>query len=185
MNGARQIPPWKAKERMARKSSFAPFQLAAQDLEIRLVWRLNELQLFVAPPDARDIRGLHGQAALSVDREINGFRVADSHFDGGGIGNNQGAVAQHVRTDGGDNERSHGGMQDGATGGEGVGGGASRARNDQSIRTVTANKIGIDAQLQLNHSCERDLMNNGFINAELCLDDRASDKQLLRLPQPL
>src|SRR5437667_11767998 len=113
MNGARQIPPWKAKERMARKSSFAPFQLAAQDLEIRLVWRLNELQLFVAPPDARDIRGLHGQAALSVDREINGFRVGDSHFDGGRIGNNQGAVAEHVRNVGGDKERSDRGRQDG------------------------------------------------------------------------
>ena len=66
-------------------------------------------------------------------------------------------------------------LQDGATGGEGVGGGASRARNDQSIRTVTANKIGIDAQLQLNHSCERALMNNGLIEGALGFDDRARE----------
>src|SRR5215469_4261069 len=134
-------PRWKRKGTMTPNSSFAPLQLAAQDLEIRLVWRLNQLQRFVSPPEARDIRGLHGQAALSVDRQINGFGVAESHFDGGRVGNNQRAVAQHVRTDGGDNERAHGRMQDGSAGRERVGGGARGARDDQSIRTVTANKI--------------------------------------------
>src|SRR5215472_11386555 len=82
------------------QSSFAPFQLAPQDLEVRLPRWLNELQLFIGPPHAGDVRWLHGQAALSVDRQINRFGVVvKPYFDGARIGDNQRAVAQHVRTD--------------------------------------------------------------------------------------
>src|SRR5215469_4795392 len=130
MNGSRGILQWKKKGNDAQ-SSFAPFQLAPQDLEIRLPRRFDELQLFTGPPHAGDVRWLHGQAALSVDRQINRFGVVvKSYFDGARIGDNQRAVAQHVRTDGGDKECSDRRMQDGTAGGEGVGCGARGAGND-------------------------------------------------------
>src|SRR5712664_2343184 len=54
---------------------FAPFQLAAQNLKIRFLWRLDELQQFFRAGDADKIRWLQRDTALAIEGQKNGLGV--------------------------------------------------------------------------------------------------------------
>lgn len=67
---------------------FAPLQLAAQDLEIGLPRRLDELQQFLTPGDANYVRCLQRDASLPIERQKDRFRVSGKfHLNGRRIPN--------------------------------------------------------------------------------------------------
>src|SRR5438046_1973996 len=65
---------------------FAPFQLAAQNLKIRFLWRLDELQQFFRAGNADKIRWLQRDTALAIEGQKNGLGVpGEGHLDKRGV----------------------------------------------------------------------------------------------------
>src|SRR5271169_6084656 len=62
--------------RDSRALAFAPFQLVAQNLEIRFLGGLDELENLFCAAGADDVARLQGDAALAVESQENGLCVA-------------------------------------------------------------------------------------------------------------
>jgi len=74
------------------------------------------------------------------------------HLNGRRVPDDQGAVAQHVRANGRNNEGLDSWMHDGATCREGIGRRARWTCNDQAVGTVAADKVAVNAELPV-RSC--------------------------------
>src|SRR5947199_3903828 len=77
----------------AKGLCFAPFQLAAQNLEVGFLWRIDKFQRFFRAGDADEVRRLQRDPALSIEGQKNGLGVTgELHHDGGRIADYQWAV---------------------------------------------------------------------------------------------
>src|SRR6266403_2765929 len=158
---------------------FAPFQLAAQNLKIRFLWRLDELQQFFRTGDSDKIRWLQRDSALAIEGQKNGLGVpGESHLDKRRIADYKWAVAQGVRADGSDHKGFHGGMHDRSASGEGIGGRAGGAGHDQAVGAVAADKIAVNDELKLNHASERTFVDHYFVQNALTIDHFAGALEL-------
>src|SRR5256885_1076058 len=158
---------------------FAPFQLAAQNLKIRFLWRLDELQQFFRAGDAHKIRWLQRDTALAIEGQKNGLGVpGEGHFDKRGVADYKWAVTQGMRADGRDHKGFHGGMHDGSAGGEGIDGRAGGVGDDQAVGAVAADKIAVNDELKLDHASERAFIDHHFVQNALTVDHFARALEL-------
>src|SRR2546425_9039753 len=116
-------------------------------------------------------RSLKRNSSLAIKGQKNRFGVSgEFHLDGRRIANYERTVAKHVGTDGSDDEGLDRGMHDRSTGGKGISSRAGGAGHDQSVGPVAADKLGVDDQMQLDHSSQRALIDHCIIQRRLIFD---------------
>src|ERR1700678_2362831 len=127
-----------------RKSAFSPAQLASQNFVVGQARRADKLNFGFGFGDHDAIFGLELKSDLAVEgQEGRLVALGEIEFDARGIGNDQRAVGQHVRTDRSDDESVEGRMDDRAAGGERIGGGTGRRGYDQAVGAVAAHVTAV------------------------------------------
>ena len=114
------------------------------------------------------IFGLELKSDLAVEgQEGRLVALGEIEFDARGIGNDQRAVGQHVRTDRSDDESVEGRMDDRAAGGERIGGGTGRRGHDQAVGAVAAHVTAVDGDIEIEHAGQRRLVGDGVVQRAL------------------
>jgi hypothetical protein len=160
--------------REKRVLDFAPFEFAAQDFEIGFARRLDESEAVGRTGDADAILGFHGNAFLAVESQEDGLGVARQFdFDAGRIAYDDGPVGERVRANGRDDEGFDRRVNDRAAGGEGIGSGTGGCGDDETVGAITADKIVVDEELELDHASESALINDGIVQDVLAIEHLA------------
>jgi hypothetical protein len=158
---------------------FAPLQLVSQNFKIRFLRWLDEFEALRRARDADAIVLSDRDAFLAVERDESGLGVAGkSDFDAGKILDDDGAIAQCVRANRGDDESLNGGMKNRPAGGKRVGGRAGGSGDDQAVGAVTADEITVDVEFEFDHAGERTFVDDGVVEDVLLVDGRAIAKEL-------
>src|SRR6266581_5454383 len=106
--------------------AFAPFEFGAEDAEEAVGAAAQETNARFGALAVDVIAETKGDCHLAVDGEVDLVgNTYDVDADGGFAGGDDGPDGQQVRADGGDQQGVDAGHNDGAIGGEVVGGGAS------------------------------------------------------------
>ena len=116
------------------------------------------------------IAGAEGKSLLSVGGEVDilAAQVGESHFDDAIGRDDEGARGEGVGADGSDDNDADLGVDDGASGGEGVAGGAGGGGDDHAIGGEVGNGVARDAGLEAEEAgvnlircgapCKRDII---------------------------
>jgi len=158
---------------------FAPFEFAAEDVEVGFFWWLDEVVALWRASDADGVVFLEGDAGLAVESEEHGFRGASEFdFDEGGVADDDGTVGESVRADGRDDERFDGGMNDGAASREGVGGGTGGRGDDEAVGAIADDEIVVDGEFEFDHACKSGFVDDGVVEDVLRVNDLICTKEL-------
>jgi hypothetical protein len=129
--------------------------------------------------DANGVVFLERDAGLAVESEEDGFGGAgEFDFDERGVANDDGAIGEGVRADGGDDEGFDGGMNDGTAGGEGVSGGAGGRGDDEAVGAIANDEVVVDGEFEFDHPGERGFVDDGVVEDVLAVDDLIGAEKL-------
>src|SRR5258708_26699223 len=125
--------------------AFAPFEFGAEDAEEAVGAAAQETDACLGALAVDVVAETKRDCLLAVDGEVDFVGNADDvDADGGFAGGDDGANGQQVGTDGSDQQGVNAGHDDGAVGGEVVGGGAGGGGDDDAVGAEGGDELAGD-----------------------------------------
>jgi hypothetical protein len=155
-------------------SAFAPFELGAEDAEEAVGATAQETDAGLGALTVDVVAETQGDCLLAVDGEVDLIGNADDvDADGGFAGGDDGPDGQQVRTDGSDQQGVDAGHDDGAVGGEVVGGGTGGGGDDDAVGAEGGDELAVDFDGEVAHASDGALGDDHVIEGVPLLDDLA------------
>src|SRR5882724_3038750 len=122
---------------------FPPLELGSQYGEEVLLGKAEESDPGRRLMNGHDVTLLQGEAHLSVERHHHVLVVQQGDLDALVRREHDRAVGEGVRADRRQDDRGHSREDDWPSGGEGIGGGACRGRDDEAIRPIPCRELSV------------------------------------------
>ncbi len=91
---------------------------------------------------------------MAVDRQVGTFLTVVEDVNDAVVGDDDGAVGEHVRANGRDAETVDGREDDGAAGGKRIGSGTGGSGDDETVGLVGGDEVVVDVCVEIDHAGE-------------------------------